>query len=65
MSEEIVDYGHGTNVLCKAKACERKIFVVGPTKVSVRDGRRYLMLKCPSPACGQICEYEENELELH
>ena len=62
--EEIVNYGTGTNVLCKA--CDRGIFVSGPTTtVSIPGGGRYLMLKCPSPVCGRVERYEEIELELH
>jgi hypothetical protein len=66
MIEETVNYRIGTNVLCKA-CKDQKIFVSGPipTKVSDPGGLRYLVLKCPSPACGQVKTYEENELEIH
>jgi hypothetical protein len=65
MIEETVNYGEGTNVLCKA-CKDRKIFVSGPTPttVSLPDGLRYLTLKCPSPACGRVETYEQNELEI-
>jgi len=63
LTEEIVNYGVGTNVLCKR--CNRKIFLCGSTKVSVLDGARYLKLKCPSPACALTAMYEENEIEIH
>lgn len=62
MTEEIVNYGVGTNVLCKRG--DRRIFLSGPTKVSVLDDARYLMLKCPSPACGWTARYKEIELEI-
>jgi hypothetical protein len=65
MVEEIVNYGTGTNVLCKA-CHQRKIFVSGPTPtVSTPGGRRYLILKCPFPICGRVERYEENQLEIH
>ena len=63
VTEEIVNYGRGTNVFCKYG--DRKIFLSGPTKVSILHGARYLTLKCPSPACGRTATYEENELEIH
>ena len=69
MIEEIVDYGTGTNVLCKAcrhAKMQRRIFVSGPTTtVRIPGGGRYLMVKCPSPICGRVDRYEENELEIH
>lgn len=69
MVEEIVNYGTGTNVLCKAcqhTKMQRRIFVSGPTTtVRIPGGVRYLMLKCPSPSCGRVERYEENELEIH
>ncbi len=64
MREEIVQYGQGTNVLCKA-CRQRKIFLVESVKVCVCEDGRYLLLKCPSPGCNRICRYDENELELH
>jgi hypothetical protein len=64
MSTEAVDYGQGTHVLCKS-CRQHKIFVSGPREVEVRDGKRYLDLKCPSPACGHIRTYDEDELEIH
>ena len=66
MIEETVNYRIGTNVHCKV-CKDQKIFVSGPilTKISDPDGLRNLVLKCPSPACGQVETYEENELEIH
>ena len=65
MAEEIVNYGIVTNVLCKA-CLQRKIFVSGPTPAApIPGGGRYLTLKCPSPICGRVKRYEENELEIH
>jgi hypothetical protein len=61
---ETVTYGAGTNVLCKV-CKQRKIFIDGPQEVSIEDGKRYLSLTCPSPACNQTRRYEENELEIH
>ncbi len=63
VTEEIVNYGEGTNVLCKV-CRDRKIFLSCPTKVSALDGAGYLTLKCPSPACGGTERYAENELEI-
>lgn len=63
MGETITNYGEGTNVTCKG-CRQRKIFVSGPTKLTIHDGRRYLRLECPSPSCNQIHTYEEDELEL-
>lgn len=60
--EEIQDYGKQTNVRCRA--CKRRIFVEGPTRVEVRDGR-YLTLECQVGTCKQVFTYEENELEIH
>jgi hypothetical protein len=65
MVEEIVNYGAGTNVLCKA-CRQRKIFASGPTPTTpIPGGGRYIMLKCPSPSCGRVERYGENELEIH
>jgi RNase P subunit RPR2 len=58
------NYGKHTNVICKA-CHQRKIFVGGPTTVTVDNGERYLNLKCPSATCGQVRRYSEEELELH
>jgi hypothetical protein len=63
MNELICDYGNGTNVRCKGPGCPRRIFFQGPSAVSIRDGKKYLALKCES--CGRVLEYEENELEIH
>jgi hypothetical protein len=60
---EVLNYGPGSNVLCKACGL-RKIFFDGPTKTTVRDGRRYLELRCPSGTCAQVRTYEESELEI-
>lgn len=57
-------YGQGTNVLCEA--CRRRtIFVKSPIQIVLYGGRRYMNLKCPSPSCGQVLLYEEDELEIH
>lgn len=64
MTKKIMNYGKETNVLCKA-CMQRKIFVISPTTVSVLGSGRYLWLKCPSPTCGRVRRYEENELEIH
>ena len=64
MVEEIVNYGTGTHVLCKS-CRQRKIFASGLTPTTnIQGGGRYLMLKCPSPSCGRVERYEENELEI-
>jgi hypothetical protein len=63
MSEEIQDFGKQTHVRCKA--CHRPIFVEGPTRLVVRDGKRLLTLECPVPTCKRTFTYEENELEIH
>jgi hypothetical protein len=61
--EEIQDYGKQTHVRCKA--CGRPIFVEGQTRVTVRDGQRFLTLECPVETCKRVFTYEENELEIH
>ena len=58
------NYEKNTNVVCKG-CHQRKIFVEGPTTVTVENGERYLTLKCPLPTCGQVFRYNEKELELH
>lgn len=64
MIKEIVNYGRGTNVLCKA-CRQRQIFVSGPTNTTLIPGNgRHLMLKCPSPSCGRLERYDETELEI-
>jgi hypothetical protein len=40
----IQDYGNGTHVRCRK--CARPIFVEGPFPLTVRDGKRYLELRC-------------------
>lgn len=60
---EVLNYRQGTNVLCKA-CRQRKIFLLGPTTTTVRDGKRYLELTCSSGTCHQTRLYEENELEI-
>ena len=57
-----VSYPQHTSVLCKA-CKQRRIFVVSPVNVFVRSERRYLILKCLSPACAGISKYEQDELE--
>jgi hypothetical protein len=63
MSEETQDYGKQTRVRCRA--CGRPIFIEGPTKVTVRDGKRYLTLECPVQTCKRVFTYDEDELEIH
>lgn len=65
VSEEIRNFGTGTNVLCKV-CKQRRIFVNGPTTVSISDdGEVYLELRCPLPTCARAEKYAENELEIH
>lgn len=64
MSEETRNYGMGTNVLCKA-CKQRKIFVDGPTAVSIFEGEVHLLLRCPLPTCARLEKYREGELEVH
>ena len=64
MSEAITaNYGRDTNVLCKACG-ERTIFVESPVTVTIENGKTFLTLKCPSPSCGQVRQYNEDELEI-
>jgi hypothetical protein len=58
-------YGQGTHVPCKA--CGRKIFIT-EANVTVRDGKRWVELKCPQPGCVAYDKphlYAEDALEIH
>ncbi len=58
-------YGQGTHV--PFKECGRKIFIT-EANVTVRDGRRWVELKCPQPGCIAYDKphlYDEDALEIH
>ena len=65
MIDGLVNYGKLANVDCEACPQHRKIFVNSPTNVYVFGGERYLMLRCPSPACNRVAMYKEIALEIH